>query len=145
MDIPEEPGAVLVSILVISMFLFLLVLQRGSLSERQQTCVWVVSQFCFSICNMFVHGSARTGLVESAGTASPAVADIRQGRDWKVILVCAAAGFADAGFAPQLSQQIQTLHAREGVVWCRDFSIAGDAVPANGPSEWTRGRHQFQS
>lgn len=79
MDIPEEPGAVLVSILVISMFLFLLVLQRGSLSERQQTCVWVVFTILFfSICNMFVHGSARTGLVESAGTASPAVADIRR-------------------------------------------------------------------
>jgi hypothetical protein len=58
MDISAELGAALVSVLVIVMCLFLLVLQRGSLSERQQTGVWVVFTILFfSICNLFLHGS----------------------------------------------------------------------------------------
>ena len=79
MDIPEEPGAVVVSILVIVISLFLLVLQRGSLSERQQTGVWVVFTILFFlICNVLVRGNARAGLVTGTRTDPSGMADIRQ-------------------------------------------------------------------
>ena len=79
MDVPNEPGAVLISILVIIMFLVLLVLQKRTLTERQQTAVWVVFTILFfSICNMFFHGGAGTGLATGARMDSAGVADIPQ-------------------------------------------------------------------
>jgi hypothetical protein len=53
MDIPEEPGAVLASILVVALFLFLLALGRGSLSERKQTGLWIAATLLFfSVCGL---------------------------------------------------------------------------------------------
>ena len=71
MDISPEHGAALVSILVVVMCLFWLALQRWSLSERQQTGIWVVFTILFfSICNLFLHGS-QTGVLshDRAGVA----------------------------------------------------------------------------
>jgi hypothetical protein len=54
MDIPPEPAAVLGSILVVVMFAVLLFLQRQSLSNRQQTGIWVVFTILFfSVCSLF--------------------------------------------------------------------------------------------
>ena len=79
MDIPEEPGAFLVSILVIAMFLFLFALQRWSLSERQQTGVWIVfTIFLFSICSLFFRGGAQAGASADRSAGSHAVPSVRQ-------------------------------------------------------------------
>jgi hypothetical protein len=62
MKIPDEPGAVLIAAFVVLLFLFLFVLQRGALSQRQQTGIWIVFTFLFfAICSAFVHSGAPDG------------------------------------------------------------------------------------
>jgi hypothetical protein len=71
MDIPEEPGALLLTILVTGMFLFLRALQKGSLSERQQCAAWVVlTAMFFLTCNVLLRGGV-------GRVTAPPVADIR--------------------------------------------------------------------
>jgi hypothetical protein len=72
MDIPPESGAVLGSILVVVMFAVLLFLQRQSLSNRQQTGIWVVFTILFfSVCSLFFRdtpilvGGARAPIIHA--------------------------------------------------------------------------------
>lgn len=57
MAIPEGLEAVAISALVFVALLFLVALQRGSLSERQQTCAWLCFTALFlALCGVAVHG-----------------------------------------------------------------------------------------
>ena len=62
MDVPEDPAAVAaLAALVVIGFVLLLCLVKGSLSERQQTGVWVAwTVLFFSVCSMLVRSSAES-------------------------------------------------------------------------------------
>jgi hypothetical protein len=51
MPVPEDPGALLVAILVVLTFVFLCVLARACLSERHKIGAWIVfGVLFFSVC-----------------------------------------------------------------------------------------------
>jgi len=55
MGIPEEPGAVLASVVAIGLFLFLMALGKGTLSERKQTGLWIAATLLFFfVCGLLV-------------------------------------------------------------------------------------------
>jgi hypothetical protein len=79
MGIPEEPGAVLVSLLVIVMSLLLISSGRGTLSEKKQTGVWIVFAILFfSVCSLFFRGNAEAGPAVPGPAGSPVVVEASQ-------------------------------------------------------------------
>ncbi len=61
MNVVDEPVVVLTVLVVVS-FSFLLCLPRGSLSEGEQTGVWVVfTVLFFSLCNLPVRSDTQRG------------------------------------------------------------------------------------
>ncbi len=59
MDVPEEPGAWLAAVLAAAIFLFLIILRKGGLSERQQTGAWIAFTILFfAVCGQLARGGA---------------------------------------------------------------------------------------
>jgi len=58
MDVSEQTGALLITVLVTSVFLFLVALLRGVFSERQKTGIWIVFAIVFfGICRVLLRGA----------------------------------------------------------------------------------------
>jgi hypothetical protein len=79
MEIPEEPGAILVSALVIVIFLFLRSLTIGRLPEYRQTAAWVVFTILFfCICSVFFRAGAEAGVVSERSLVETTQAGLTQ-------------------------------------------------------------------